>query len=75
MLGRNVQVTSGIGDPPAAQSNVTFSPDRTSITALITDMNLGKRRNGDLGKTSRCPSGLYLDFFVSKFVAIHLPKK
>lgn len=75
MRGRNVQVSSGIGDPPAAQSNVTFSPDWASITALVTDMNSGKRRTGDLGKTSRWPSGLYLDFFVSKFVAIHLPKK
>lgn len=75
MRGRNVQVSSGIGDPAAAQSNVTFSPDWALITAPVTDMNSGKRRNGDLGETFRWPSGLYLDFFVSKFVAIHLPKK
>lgn len=74
MRGRNVQVSSGIGDPVAAQSNVTLSPDRASITAPVTDTNSGGRWNGDLGKTSSWPSGLYLDFFVSKFVAIHLPK-
>jgi hypothetical protein len=28
-----------------------------------------------LGKTSSWPSELYLDFFVSTFVATHLPKQ
>ena len=75
MRGENVQLSSGIGDPVAAQSNVTFSPEWASISALVPDMDSGERRNGDLGETFRWPSGLYLDFFVSKFVAIHLPMK
>jgi hypothetical protein len=75
MRGKNVQVSSGIGEPVAAQSKVTFSPVRDSIIVLVTDMNWGERGFWDLGKTSSWPSELYLDFFVSKFVAKHLTKQ
>jgi len=37
--GKNIQVSSGIGEPVAAQSKVTLSPARASITPVVTDMN------------------------------------
>jgi hypothetical protein len=76
MRGRNVQVSSGIGDPVAAQSRVILSPAFASTIALNTDTNSGARGNGDLGKTSKYPSELTLIFFVaSKFSATHLYKR